>query len=1284
MAGTNLLSNNQQTKLATNKTQRTSPHGAFKFHKVDDFFREVDNQPNQWNYLTQVESVDMVNIVQAKDSKASKTNDQLLLTLKDDQEILRYMAVDFITADIFRLRYNPSEGAEYYIESNTSFTVQDSYSGLRNAMDYYSERFPGALNYNTHTSFTIEKLEDTASAISFKTIATNKEGELVDVLKIEINKNDLTICVSIIALNEEIWACNLGKTCFKEQVAYNDPNSDKAGTMVSDYSVVISIDKPATAKYIGFGEKGGASLCKNSQQLSYFNFDNMRYKSVNGIGPLDPREPLYHSNPFFMEFYGDADADNSVYGSFVNSPSQILMDVGHTYSNQLRIATCYGDMDIGVFIGSESKEVLSKYTTVSGKARLKPRYALGYHQGGYGYEDTQAMLDVVNGYGDSDVPFDGLHVDVDVQNFYRTFTMNEDKYKRICLGRDGKAGPIDDIDSNNTVLLERTDINGNRIEAIYPDGAPVKGLWINGSLIESRYVDGQLQPWKNEDGSNKKVGLFLFEHLIEGHNTWTTNSKLKVKCSTNITPVISNPYVMENIDKGGLYRTLKSGLDGGYFVKYNKVMQDIPEDRATYDGSNYNGTYLGGVYYGQDAEHKELGSFGHYPDFGKKDTRLWWGQQYKELIKAGLSMVWQDMTTPAISINQNLQAEGESWFNFKLNNGEKNIYKGSDGQNLCCSYKSFPFNLAITDNFDKRYKRGAEVDHLAPVGKIRNLYSYNLHKATYHGINNIWKINEMSFTWVIIDDKALNKTQSIEVLDLLLAANTILEETVSTYAIKCYVVKTENIVNDVQKALAGTNYEGASDDVCQVLFDSKKLQEKSNHRNFIVGRGGFSGMHRFAALWTGDNASSWDFLKINIAQMLALGLSGQPMAGADIGGFENPEVGGGKWADPELVTRWTVLGAFLPWFRNHYRRKGTKEFQELYKFQDYANTAPENERFMYYSILPVSRMYVKLRYQLMQLFYDAMFENTVTGMPIARPMFLQDEQDTQLFNDKIDFINNQFFIGKDLMIAGIMDKQREVNTNQFEANRHIYFPTESHWYQFLQNKKALSTAIQGGTTIEYNAAIDHRCTDPNSEQLLYVLPMYVREGGILPMTESERYVGAHYEDNNESMPITINVFPSPTQKLTNYSMYLDDGKSRSSAPKIDINLGGDPEANDEFRRVDIRHMPDTNWNRTINVDRNYNGIENSEHNLCPYYFIALPHDPSEPINNEQVMDKDSICQVKVNGSVIPFFAATDNGEAIDDHFNNAAENNWYYNTALKTTFIKVNEEEQLEITFTNI
>jgi alpha 1,3-glucosidase len=50
-------------------------------------------------------------------------------------------------------------------------------------------------------------------------------------------------------------------------------------------------------------------------------------------------------------------------------------------------------------------------------------------------------------------------------------------------------------------------------------------------------------------------------------------------------------------------------------------------------------------------------------------------------------------------------------------------------------------------------------------------------------------------------------------------------------------------------------------------------------------------------MWTGDNQSTFDFLKVSIPMLLSLGVSGIQFTGVDIPGF------GGN-PDPELFKRW--------------------------------------------------------------------------------------------------------------------------------------------------------------------------------------------------------------------------------------------------------------------------------------------------------------------------------------------------------------------------------------------
>lgn len=71
-------------------------------------------------------------------------------------------------------------------------------------------------------------------------------------------------------------------------------------------------------------------------------------------------------------------------------------------------------------------------------------------------------------------------------------------------------------------------------------------------------------------------------------------------------------------------------------------------------------------------------------------------------------------------------------------------------------------------------------------------------------------------------------------------------------------------------------------------------------------------------------------------------------------------------------------------------RKDGKQFQEPYAYQKHyeqnSGQYQGHEAMLYRAVLPVCRYQIRLRYSLMQLMYDAMFENMVTGLPIARAM----------------------------------------------------------------------------------------------------------------------------------------------------------------------------------------------------------------------------------------------------------------------------------------------------------
>lgn len=167
----------------------------------------------------------------------------------------------------------------------------------------------------------------------------------------------------------------------------------------------------------------------------------------------------------------------------------------------------------------------------------------------------------------------------------------------------------------------------------------------------------------------------------------------------------------------------------------------------------------------------------------------------------------------------------------------------------------------------------------------------------------------------------------------------------------------------------------------------KKAQPEK--RPFILTRSNFLGGQRYAATWTGDNAATWEHLKMSIPMSLNLGLSGQPFSGPDIGGFS-------KNATPELFGHWIALGTFYPFSRAH-TAQGTKD-QEPWAFGSVVEE--------------VSRVSLQRRYRLLPYLYTCFYNASQSGMPVMQPTFFAD-----LKNLKLRKEDETFLLGSDLFVV---------------------------------------------------------------------------------------------------------------------------------------------------------------------------------------------------------------------------------------------------------------------------
>lgn len=218
-----------------------------------------------------------------------------------------------------------------------------------------------------------------------------------------------------------------------------------------------------------------------------------------------------------------------------------------------------------------------------------------------------------------------------------------------------------------------------------------------------------------------------------------------------------------------------------------------------------------------------------------------------------------------------------------------------------------------------------------------------------------------------------------------------------------------------------------------------------NKRPFVLTRSGFTGIQKYAFVWTGDNHSYWEQMETSIPMLLNLGLSGVPFCGADIGGFASDCSG-------EMLARWTWLGLFYPFMRNH-SGKGSRR-QEPWAF------GPKIEKAVASAI--------KMRYQLLPYIYTLAYEASLTGIPLVRPLFFEYPEDNETPE-----IYDQFLFGRDLLAAPILRPGRK--------NRIVYLP-EGLWQDFWTGK-----VFSGGKWMIANASI-------------HTIPLFIRSGAAVPTT----------------------------------------------------------------------------------------------------------------------------------------------------------------------------------------
>lgn len=186
--------------------------------------------------------------------------------------------------------------------------------------------------------------------------------------------------------------------------------------------------------FYGFGEKSG-DLNKAQK------FMNMSPKDAMGYNPKET-DSLYKHIPFYIKLN---QSTKTAVGYFYHNMHECDFDMGREKSNYWKMHSRYrvdgGDIDLFLISGPGIRDVVERYTDLTGKSAMLPRYALGYLGSSMYYpeldkDSDDAIIDFIDTTIEEGIPVDGFQLSsgycaVETANGIKrcVFTWNKKRFK---------------------------------------------------------------------------------------------------------------------------------------------------------------------------------------------------------------------------------------------------------------------------------------------------------------------------------------------------------------------------------------------------------------------------------------------------------------------------------------------------------------------------------------------------------------------------------------------------------------------------------------------------------------------------------------------------------------------------------------------------------------------------------------------------------------------------------------------------------------------------------------
>ena len=262
-------------------------------------------------------------------------------------------------------------------------------------------------------------------------------------------------------------------------------------------------------------------------------------------------------------------------------------------------------------------------------------------------------------------------------------------------------------------------------------------------------------------------------------------------------------------------------------------------------------------------------------------------------------------------------------------------------------------------------------------------------------------------------------------------------------------------------------------------------------RPFIISLDGWAGTQRYAGVWTGDQTGGeWEYIRFHIPTYIGSGLSGQPNITSDMDGI----FGGRNLAVNTRDFQW-------------------KTFSPMELNMDGWGSNEKYPHALGEPATSINRWYLKLKSEIMPYAYSIAHE-AVDGMPMIRAMMLEWPNAYTLGTAT----RYQYMYGPWFLVAPVYQQTAADNEGN-DIRDGIYLP-EGEWIDYFSGEM-----YEGGRVIN------------NYEAPLWKLPLFVRNGAVIPMTNPN--------NNVSQIDRTLRIYEIYPSGHTSFTEYDDDGTTEA-------------------------------------------------------------------------------------------------------------------------------------------